>query len=40
MQNKWIKKVQCYNLKQESWLQVAGRSIVVKVDYYCLKLEE
>lgn len=39
-ENMWIKEEQCLNLVQESWTQATGRSIVEKMDYCCLKLEE
>lgn len=39
-ENMWIKEEQCSKLVQDSWIQNAGRSIVEKVEYCCLKLEE
>lgn len=39
-ENMWIKEEQCSKLVQDSWVQNAGRSIVEKVEYCCLKLEE
>lgn len=39
-ENMWIKEEHCLNLVQESWTQATGRSILGKMDYCCLKLEE
>lgn len=39
-ENIWIKGEQCIKLVQDSWEQNAGRSIIEKVEYCCLKLEE
>lgn len=39
-ENIWIKDDQCFKIIQDSWGYVEGRSIVKKVEYCCLKLEE
>ncbi|XP_074354363.1 uncharacterized protein LOC141693242 [Apium graveolens] len=39
-ENAWIREEQCLKVVQESWNQTEGKSIVDKVEYCCLKLEE
>lgn len=39
-ENVWIKEEQCSKLVQDSWLQVEGRSLINKMEYVCLKLDE
>ncbi|XP_017233198.1 uncharacterized protein LOC108207248 [Daucus carota subsp. sativus] len=39
-ENVWIREDQCRKIVQESWEQVEGRSVVDKLEFCCLKLEE
>lgn len=39
-ENIWIKEEQCPRLVQECWEQTDGKSIVEKMEFYCLRLEE
>lgn len=39
-ENMWIKEDQCLKLLKESWEATAGRTIVEKAEYLCLKLAE
>lgn len=39
-ENMWIKENQCLQLVKESWDEMVGKTIVEKVEYVCLKLEE
>lgn len=39
-ENVWIREDECAKVIQESWEQVEGRSIIDKMEYCCLKLEE
>lgn len=39
-ENIWIREDQCLKVIQESWGQAEGQSILQKMEYCCLKLEE
>lgn len=39
-ENVWIREEQCFKLVQDSWRQVEGRSIVDKMEYLSMQLEE
>lgn len=39
-ENMWIKEEQCRQLVQEGWKETGGRTIIEKMEYVCLKLDE